>query len=160
MADVRIVTDSACDLTDDELNELDISLVPLSIRFGAEEFTDRIGLSTAEFYKRLATSPDVPQTAAPAPGAFAEAFRGARANGASAVVCINLSSQLSATMQAAQNAATAVADEIPVSVLVSHSITAGLGTIVIRAAEAARAGATVEAITSIVDDLRSRQRIY
>jgi DegV family protein with EDD domain len=160
MAGIRIVTDSACDLTDAEVDQLGIVVVPLSIRFGDEEFTDRVGLSTADFYRRLAVSPDVPQTAAPAPGAFVEAFRQCRQDGAAHVVCINLSAQLSATMQAAQNAAGVVADEIDVTVIDSGSITAGLGTIALRAAEAARDGADAATITSLVTDLRSRQRIF
>ena len=131
MAAVRIVTDSACDLSDDEVNRHGIEVVPLTIRFGGREFVDRVELSTHRFYEELAASPDVPQTAAPSPGAFASAFTKCKAEGASEVVCINLSSALSATMQAAQNGATAVADDIAVRVVDSKSITGGLGTIVV-----------------------------
>src|SRR5947207_263944 len=105
MAGVHIVTDSSCDLTSEEAEQLGIDIVPLSIRFGADEFTDRVELTVEEFYKRLATSPDLPETAAPAPGAFEKVFRRAGDAGDEAVVCINLSSELSATIQAAQTAA-------------------------------------------------------
>jgi DegV family protein with EDD domain len=157
---VRIVTDSACDLSEEEAARHGIEIVPLTIRFGATEYVDRTELTTHQFYEKLATSPDVPQTAAPAPGAFAAAFRKLRDEGADEVVCINLSSALSATMQAAQNGATAVADEIRVHVVDSRSITGGLGTIVVRAAEAAATGATAEEILAITADLSARQRIY
>ena len=157
---VRIVTDSACDLTDDEVTALGVSVVSLTIRFGTEEFIDRTELSTAEFYEKLATSAELPQTAAPAPGAFVEAFRAMQAEGASEIVCINLSAQLSATMQSAQNAAQACAGDLPVHVVDSHSITAGLGTLVARAADAARDGATATDVLALVDDLVRRQRIY
>jgi DegV family protein with EDD domain len=160
MAGVRIVTDSACDLTVDEACSLGIEIVSLTIRFGSQEFVDRTELSTAAFYEKLATSSQLPETAAPAPGAFAAAFRKLRDEGASQVVCIDLSSQLSATMQAARTAATAVADEIDVQVVDSRSITAGLGTIVMRAAEAAREGAAVEHVLALVEDLAGRQRIF
>jgi DegV family protein with EDD domain len=157
---VRIVTDSACDLSDEELARHGIEVVPLTIRFGAEEYVDRTELSTHQFYEKLASSAEVPQTAAPAPGAFATAFRKLRDEGATEVVCINLSSALSATMQAAQNGAAAVADEIPVRVVDSKSITGGLGTIVVRAAEAAATGATADEVVAIAADLTARQRIY
>jgi DegV family protein with EDD domain len=157
---VRIVTDSACDLSDEEVARHRIEVVPLTIRFGAQEYVDRTELSTHQFYEKLASSAEVPQTAAPAPGAFAAAFRKLRDEGATEVVCINLSSALSATMQAAQNGAAAVTDEIPVRVVDSKSITGGLGTIAVRAAEAAATGATADEIVAIAADLTARQRIY
>jgi DegV family protein with EDD domain len=160
MPTVRIVTDSACDLSEEEALTLGIEVVPLTIRFGNEEYVDREQLSTRQFYEKLASHTELPQTAAPAPGAFAAAFQKLRGEGASEVVCINLSSALSATMQAAQNGATAVASDIPVRVLDSKSITGGLGTIVLRAAAAAADGAGVDDIVAIVDDLTARQRIY
>jgi DegV family protein with EDD domain len=159
MASVRIVTDSACDLPDDEARRLGIEIVPLSIRFGADEYTDRVELGVDEFYKRMATSAALPETAAPSPGAFQEAFRKAGAGGAS-VVCVNLSSGLSATMQAAQNAATAVAGEVDVRVVDSQSVTAGLGTQVLAAARAANDGATADQVVALVEDMRERTKVY
>ena len=157
---VRIVTDSACDLTDAEVTALGVEVVSLTIRFGSEEFVDRKELSTAEFYAKLATSTELPQTAAPAPGAFVDAFRALQADGADEIVCINLSAQLSATMQSAQNAAQACAGDLPVHVVDSRSITAGLGTLVALAADAARDGASSADVLALVHDLVSRQRIY
>ncbi len=157
---VRIVTDSACDLTDAEVTALGVEVVSLTIRFGSEEFVDRKELSTAEFYGKLATSTELPQTAAPAPGAFVDAFRALQADGADEIVCINLSAQLSATMQSAQNAAQACAGDLPVHVVDSRSITAGLGTLVARAADAARDGASSADVLALVHDLASRQRVY
>jgi len=105
MAGVRIVTDSSCDLTDEEVAAHGVAVVPLSIRFGTEEYEDRSELSVEDFYEKLAASDVLPETAAPSPGAFEAAFRRQQEAGADAVVCINLSSELSATMQSAQNAA-------------------------------------------------------
>ncbi len=157
---VRIVTDSACDLSDEDARHHGIEVVPLTIRFGTEEFVDRVELSTEAFYEKLATSSALPETAAPAPGAFVEAFRRAQAAGATEVVCINLSAQLSATMQSAQNAAQAVAGDLPVHVVDSRSITAGLGTLAVKAAEAAATGAPASEVLALVDDLRSRQHVF
>ena len=72
---VRIVTDSSCDLPEELARKLDIDIVPLTIRFGDEEFVDRRDLSPDEFWAKLATSPVLPETAAPSAGAFEEAFR-------------------------------------------------------------------------------------
>ena len=156
---VRIVTDSSCDLTDEEVAAHGIEVVPLTIRFGEEELEDRTQLSVADFYDRLASASVLPETAAPAPGKFEAAFRRQAEAGADAVVCINLSSGLSATMQSARNAATALADELPVHVVDSRSITSGLGTQVVLAAEAAEAGAGPEEVVALVEDLAQRTRV-
>src|SRR5581483_2533684 len=159
MAAVRIVTDSACDLTAEEANALDVEIVPLSIRFGDKEFTDRVDLSVEEFYRRLSESDELPETAAPSPGAFEQAFRRAAEKGADAVVCINLSSELSATIQSAQNAARAVKDVVDVRVVDSRSITMGLGAQVMAAAEAARRGDDADTIVAMVEDQAARTKV-
>src|SRR5271154_1130306 len=127
MSRIRVVTDSACDLPDDLLAEHGIGLVPLRIRFGAEELVDRTELSTKEFWARCATSPELPETSAPSPGAFQEAFEAMASDGAEGVVCVNLSSKLSATIEAARQAARSLEGSLPVRVVDSLSVTLGLG---------------------------------
>lgn len=160
MTGVHIVTDSSCDLSESETTTNGIGVVPLSIRFGDEEFIDREELRVEEFYTKMASTGLLPETAAPSPGRFEQAFRGAAAVGASAVVCINLSGELSATVQSARNAATAVAGDIDVRVIDSRSLTGGLGTMVLEAAAAARNGADADAIVSLVESMIPRTEIY
>ena len=157
---IRIVTDSACDLSDAELAEWGIGMVPLSIRFGDEEFTDRTQLSTDEFYRRLSTSEVLPETAAPSPGAFVEMFNSMAADGASAVVCINLSEALSATIQAARTAAEADEVTIDVRVVNSKQLTGGLGSIVLAAAKAGRDGASADEVVALVEDMSNRTHVF
>ena len=159
MSGVRIVTDSACDLTSAEAADLGVEIVPLSIRFGTDEFTDREDLSVEEFYRRMAVSPDLPETAAPSPGAFDQAFRRAASAGDS-VVCINLSGGLSATIESARNAARSLEGEIDVRVVDSCTLTAGQGTVVRQAALLANGGASLDAVLALVDDLVARTRVY
>jgi DegV family protein with EDD domain len=156
---VRIVTDSSCDLTDDEVASHGIEVVPLSIRFGDEEYEDRTELSVEGFYEKLAASSVLPETAAPAPGKFEAAFRRQQDAGADAVVCINLSSDLSATMQSAQNAAKAAAGSLDVRVVDSRSITSGLGTQVLLAAQASATGASADDVVALVEDLARRTHV-
>ncbi len=157
---VRIVTDSASDLSDAEAADLGIEVVPLSIRFGEEEYTDRQDLSVSEFYAKMDALDVLPETAAPSPGAFEQAFRKLAGEGADAIVCINLSLALSATGQAAQAAAKAVADDLRVECVDSKSITAGLGTMVIAAARAAREGADADTIVALVNEMQPRTRVF
>lgn len=156
---VRIVTDSAADLTDAEAEALDVAVVPLSIRFGTEEFVDRRDLTPAEFYAKLTSASVLPETAAPAPGAFEVAFRAALDGGADSVVCINISSLLSATMASAQNAARGV-EGADVRIVDSRSITSGLGSQVKAAAAAAAGGADADEIVRLVEEMVPRTRVY
>ncbi len=157
---VRIVTDSSCDLTDEEIAKHGVEVVPLSIRFGDDEYEDRTELSVEQFYAKLADAAVLPETAAPAPGKFEAAFRRHQDAGADAVVCINLSSELSATMQSAQNAAKALEGELDVRVVDSRSITSGLGTEVMLAAEAAAGGASADDVVALVDDVAARTHVF
>lgn len=155
---VRIVTDSASDLRGDEVDELAIEVVPLSIRFGSEELVDREELSVEEFYRRLDQSQHLPETAAPSPGRFEQAFSRQLDAGADSVVCINLSAELSATMQSAITAANAM--DADVRVLDSRSVTAGLGSIVLAAARQAADGAPIDQIVASVESMSERTHVY
>lgn len=156
---VKIVTDSAADLTPEQVAAHGITVVPLTIRFGDDEYVDGVDLTPQAFYDKMAELDVLPATAAPSPGAFEVAFREAAADG-DAVVCINLSSALSATMQSAQTAAKAIGDDLDVRVLDSCSITAGLGLQVLAAAELAEQGGSADEIEALVKSLSGRTTVY
>ncbi len=160
MARIRVVTDSACDLSAELAAARNLTVVPLSIRFGSEEFVDGSTLTTGEFWSRCAASSVLPETAAPSPGAFQEAFLAAQADGYDGVLCINLSSEVSATYQAAAAAAKAVSDQIPVRTIDSRSLTMGLGLMVLDAAERAGAGATLDELVERVEELIPRTQVF
>ncbi len=160
MPGVRIVSDSSCDLNQEEADRYGVEVVPLSIRFGTDEYTDRQDLSVEDFYKKMVAADDLPETAAPSPGAFEQAFRNAQQSGADAVICINISSDLSATMQSALSAAKAFDGEFPVHIVDSKSITAGLGTLVVEAAKMAQAGDDADTILARTAELIPRTRVY
>lgn len=157
---VRIVTDSSCDLSAADIERYQITVVPLTIRFGDEEFTDGQDLSAENFYEKMAASDDLPSTAAPAPGAFETVFRELAAGGADAVVCINLSFALSATGESAQNAARALEGEVDVRVVDSGKVSVGLGLMVKAAAAAAEAGHRSDEIEAQLAQLKDRVFIY
>jgi len=160
MSGTHIVTDSSCDLTEDDLDQLDVEIVPLTVRFGGDEFTDGVDLTAADFYSRMACSDELPQTSCPSPGAFEQAFKRASEADADAVVCLNLSSDLSNTLQSAQTASDALAGQIPVHVVDSRSVSSGLGTLVLEAARAAQGRADVAAVLSRVRPLIPRTHVF
>lgn len=160
MSGVRVVTDSACDLLDGTLVELAIGLVPLRIRFGDEEMVDRVELSTKEFWARCAGSSQLPSTAAPSPGQFQEAFEKMADEGADGVVCVDLSSKMSATIESARQAARALEGKFPVRVVDSLSVTMGLGLVVTEAARAAADGAGLDDVVAAAERAVTAMKLY
>ncbi len=144
MSKIRVVCDSASDVPQSELDRLEIAMVSLSIRFGDEEFLDRVTLSTEEFWRRCAQSRTLPETAAPSPGAFRAAYETAAAEGCDGVVVITLSSALSGTYQSALVAAEAAADLIDVRVVDSLAVSMAQGLLAIEIAEQAATGASLD----------------
>ena len=157
---VRVVTDSACDLSQNLVEALRIDVVPLSIRVGEEELVDREELTPEDFWDRLRSSTTLPETSAPSAGNFEARFRGLIERGATGIVCINLSSRLSATMQAAQVAANAVRDDCPIVVIDSATVSMGLGALCLTAARRAADGARLEEIVEDILSRRDRTRLF
>ncbi len=145
---IRVVTDSSADLPLDMRDRLAVTVVPLTIRFGDETFTDGVDLDHDGFWAKLAGSDGLPETAAPSAGAFMDAYQALADAGADGVVVITLSARLSATHQSAVIAAENLAARIPVMVLDSQTVSVALGLTVIAAAEAARDGADLDDVVA------------
>ncbi len=157
---VRIVTDSSCDLPESVVTDLGVRVVPLSIRFGDDEFIDREELSTEQFWQKCAAQDALPETAAPAPGQFEKVYRELADDGATGIVVISLSGKLSATMQSAELAARSVSESIDVRVVDSRSVTLGVGTMVIAAARAAGEGASLDEVENMSTDRANRTHVF
>jgi DegV family protein with EDD domain len=161
---VRIVTDSSCDLPAEVAEALGIIIVPLSIRFGDEEFIDREELTVAEFWTRCVGSDTLPETAAPAPGQFETVYRDLAAEGAAGVVVVSLSGALSATMQSAELAARSITSDesldLDVRVVDSRTVTLGLGTIALACARAGHDGASIDEVEALATSLAQRTRVF
>jgi DegV family protein with EDD domain len=157
---IGVVTDSACDLPSELARQLDIAVVPLDVRLGSTPTEEVRVLEPAAFWQLAARTPELPETSAPSPGAFVEAFLSCRDAGAEAVICITISSALSATYEAARSAAAAVAADIRVEVVDSRNATMGEGLLVIEAAELARGELPFDAILEQVQGAVPRIHVF
>jgi DegV family protein with EDD domain len=157
---VRIVTDSSCDLPQHMADALGIRIVPLSVRFGDTEYIDRTTITTTEFWSKCAASAVLPETAAPSPGQYEAEYRALAAAGATGIVVVCLSSDLSATMQSAELGARAVAPDIDVRVIDSRSASMGLGLTVLECAEAAQRGTSTNEIVALANSIIPRMRVF
>lgn len=96
---IRIITDSAADFTQEALSRHDITCVPMHITVDDAEYVDGVTLTPDEFWKRM-ISGQTPKTSQPSPDDFLGKFEAAKAAG-EAVVCVLISSALSGTLQSA-----------------------------------------------------------
>lgn len=118
---VKIIIDSTADMIPAVKKKCGI--VPLTIRFGEEDFTDGVTITHHEFYEKLVSSDILPTTSQPTPAAFAQAYEAAIQAG-DQVVVITISAKLSGTYQSA----TIAAMDYPGDIYVVDSQTAALGT--------------------------------
>lgn len=142
MSSIAIITDSDASLPADVAGRYSIRQVPILIQFGVETFRTEIDIDDAGLFARIDREGKLPTTAAPSPGQFLEAFQAAFAAGADAVICICVSSQISATYAAAL-AAKEMLPEHTIEVVDSRVVSMAQGFMVLAAAEAVRAGADV-----------------
>lgn len=159
MAGIRVVTDSAGDLPASLVSQHDIRIVPLDVRladWGPEEL--RL-IEPAEFWRRCAMTTSLPETSAPSPGAFAASFTEAADDGCDGVVCLTLSSALSATYQAACSGADEVRERIDVRVVDTRFVTLGEGMIVLEAAEVAAATKDLAAAEAAAEAMIQKVRV-
>lgn len=145
---VAIVTDSTSDLGP-LAAENGIEVVPLTIRFGSEEFRDGVDLTETEFYRKLDSSTTTPITAQPTPALFASTYRRLLDAGAAQIVSLHLPGTLSGTINAASIAAREIAPDA-ITVVDTRTATAGLGMLAIDAARRAKAGESAESILAAV----------
>lgn len=160
MGRIAVVTDSAADLDAATADASGVRVVPLDVRLGSLGPDETARLSLAEFWQRCATSETIPETSAPSPGAFRDAFLEAKDNGHDGVLCVTISSKLSATYQSARAGADAVGDAIEVRVVDSRSATMGQGMAVLEAARRATAGEGLDKLEAALADQLGRTVIY
>lgn len=153
MARVRVVTDSGCALPQEIATALGIDVVSLTIRFGDEEFVDRVDLAPADFWAKCKASKVLPETAAPSVGAFQAAYERARADGCDGVIVLSLSAALSATYQSAVLAAEGVRSAIAVEVVDTKAVSMAQGLICIDVAELARGGSGLDELVAHAQSL-------
>ena len=151
---VRIIVDSTTDLIPQIRDR--VKVVPLSIRFGDEEYIDGVTINTKEFYDKLVNGGVLPTTSQPTPAAFADVYEEAVGAGDSVLV-ITIASKLSGTYQSA----TIAAEDYPGKVFVvdSRNVAIGATILVQYALELVAQGLEAEEIFNRLLQIRSRIRL-
>ena len=155
---VRIVTDSTCDLPGELLQQWEVSVLHLEVRFGNEVYRDGINLSVSEFYEKLAASEELPTTSQITPDEFEAVFRPYTDRGDD-IVGVFLSSELSGTCQSAFLAREDVCPD-RIFVVDSRSVTFGLGLLVWEAVRLRDEGIPAAEIARILEEKKRRMRVW
>ena len=137
---VKIVTDTLSDITSDLAAELDVTLVPLYVRFGEKLYRDRVEITSEDFYRRLVNEPKLPSTTQPTPNDFAEVYK-KLAETTDEILVIVVSSKLSGTYQSAMQAKDYVKGKCRIDIVDSLTVALAEGLIVVSAVNAVKKGA-------------------
>ena len=155
---VKIITDSTSDISQEMGRELGVTVIPLWVHFGKEEYQDGVTLYPAEFYAKLVKDKTFPTTAAPPPGLFAEAYdRLARET--DEILCLVISAKYSATYDAAmEGKELQKRKDCRVEIIDTLTAIGGQGLLTAIAAEEAKRGANLDQIMDMIQ--RSIPKTY
>ena len=151
---VRIIVDSTADIVPELKAQMKV--VPLTIIFGAEEYTDGVTITNREFYEKLIEGDELPTTSQASPAVFAEVFEEVVSAGDTAVV-LTVSSGLSGTYQSAVIAAEDYTDKV--FVVDTKSVAIGSGILAERALNLAKEGMDAGAIALTMEKEREQVRL-
>ena len=149
---LAIITDSTCDLSEQELSDLNVRRVPLYVNFQDQVFKDWLEIDPKEIVRGVAEGADLPTTSQPSPQDFETVFQEAADQGAEQILCLTISSELSGTAQSANLASKEV--DVPVTVFDSRAASVGLGDMVKKAAAMRDAGKSLEEIMPMLEHIR------
>lgn len=155
---IKIVTDTTAVLSPEYCAQHEITVVPQIIRFGEETYREGVDLTEAEFLQRLKTEPQLPATAAPAPGLFDEVYRAAAEQGHS-ILSIHPSSDVSGTIASAHVARELYANA-DIRVLDMRTVAGNLGEAVKQAVEWRAAGLNADELEARLRALIPHSRTY
>lgn len=154
---IRIITDSTSDIPANLLKEYGIIQLPLTVCFGQEQYRDRLDLTPAQFFKKLAEGKALPTTSQVNPSAFVDAYKKVLDEGDS-IISIHISADLSGTYQSAEIAKQILGDD-RISVIDSRTATLSLGKIVLKAAELVRQGMNHNDVVKNIEEYKNTLKL-
>ena len=146
---IKILSDSTCDLSREQLNANDITLFPLTVVKNDAAFKDGVDIHPADIFAHVAAGGALCSTSAGSVGEYADLFE-KYASDYDAVIHINLGSGFSSSYQ---NACVAASDFDNVYCIDSKNLSTGQGFVVLKACELARSGMEAEKIADAIRSL-------
>jgi DegV family protein with EDD domain len=154
---IKIVTDSTVDLTEKEISDLDIHVVPLSVTIDGETYLDRIDLTPSSFLEKMKTSKELPKSSQPPAGSFLELYDELGKDG-SVILSIHMTGNMSGTVRSAQSAAEMSSSQV--TVVDSRFISRALAFQVIEAAKLAKEEKSLKEILDSIENIRKNTNLF
>jgi DegV family protein with EDD domain len=158
---IALVTDSACDLSQDLIDKYQIHMLPINVFFGENHYLDKMTIQPEQFYRRLQTDKHFPKTAQVNEVAFRNVYSHL-ASHYDAIIAVHLTGQFSGTFFSSQKAAEKISKEFkkPIAVLDSKNLSGALGLIVLRIAKEIEQGVSFDKIVSKAQQWITDSRIF
>ena len=160
LSKIAILTDSASDITPDMIEGLDITVIPIRLKIGENNYKDGVNLSKKEFWHKLLTEKVVPKTAQPSPAEFRDYYEELFNKGYEKILSIHISSKMSGTQQVAKVAREMLKREQDIVIVDSKSVTFGQAYQVLEAAKMIKAGVKLEDILTRLYEIADKMKIY
>lgn len=157
MTKIKIVTDSSANLTDEEVQKYDITVIPLTVMIDGTIYVEDETITREEFINKMATAKSLPKTSQPALGTFIETFDKLGEDGAS-VVCINMLEAISGTVHTAEQAASITKTDV--TVIDAKTTDRAMAFQVINAAKLAQSGADKQAVIDMVHATQAHTKLF
>ena len=159
MKRIAVITDTDSSLSQSVAASYGIRQVPITVHFEDEMFRTGIDIDDKQLFEKVERLNRLPTTSAPSPGAFMEEYRAAFEHGADEIVCICVSSKVSATYTSAVAATEHFPGKI-IKVIDSSTLSLGQGFMAIAAAQAVQEGAALDEVVAKALDVGSRVHVY
>ena len=155
---IGIITDSTADLSDNILQKYNIEVVPLSVNFGNEVYTDGVDLNAKEFFSKIKEVDELPGTSQPSLSAFQKKYQ-EMIDDYDKILSIHVSGGLSGTYETAKQAASKISNS-DIHLFDSSTISLGLGFLVILAAKLAKKLNSVDKIVEKLNEAKENLLLY
>ena len=152
---IKIISDSTCDLSKDLIEKYDITILPLHIHLGEEEYQDGVTITPDEIYTWADANNTTPKTSAASMIEVIELFEPYIKNG-DEIISFSISSTMSANNNVMRLAAEDLEAEDKIHVIDSANLSTGIGLLVIEAAIMAKEGKTADEIVARIEELKTR----
>ena len=160
LSKIAILTDSASDLTHEMIEGLDITIIPVRLKIGENNYKDGVDLTKKEFWHKLITEKVVPKTAQPSPAEFRDYYEELFNKGYEKIISIHMSSKMSGTQQVAKVAREMIKREKDIIIVDSKSVTFGQAYQVLEAAKMAKEDAKLETILARLYEIADKMKVY
>lgn len=158
MAQVKIVTDSSIQLSAQEIKDLDITVVPLTVMIDGTVYTDGVTIKRNEFMTKMAEAEALPKTSQPSLGAFVDVYDDLAKNGDVEILSLHMMEAISGTVHAAEQAGQMA--KAKVVAIDTESTDRSMAFQVITAAKMAQAGHTMDEIIAAIEKIRAQTKLF